>query len=234
MKKKAGIILLLMLLVILVGCSKSNEKTKENKSPKEEVKEQVDFETHALDATVNINTDSVGFGAGFIYNEIYIITNYHVIYNAKEINVITYNKDEFKATLVGYNVERDIAVLKTDRNLKSMEIGDSKKIEVGARITAIGNPNGDLSFSKAEGKLLDVPQEILDQTDKERKYIWYDGNAISGYSGGPVIDKEGKVIGILNARYNGDLSKYDFDNLCAIIPINEAMPIINKIINENQ
>lgn len=101
-------------------------------------------------------------------------------------------------------------------------------------ITAIGNPNGDLSFSKAKGKLLNVPLELLDIIDKKRKYIWYDGNAIQGYSGGPVYDKEGKVIGILNARYNGDLSKYDFKNLCAIIPINKVKPIIDKIINDNQ
>lgn len=54
-----------------------------------------------------------------------------------------------------------------------------------------------------------------------------------GYSGGPVYDKEEKVIGVLNARYSGDLSKYDFDNLCAIIPINKVVQISDKIIDEN-
>ena len=232
MKKKKTIITLLILVALLVGCGKNNDK--ENISSEEKVLEKVDYEKQALNSTVNINTDAGDFGAGFVYKEIYIVTNYHVIYSAKEIKIITYKKDEFKASLVGYNIENDIAVLKIDKSLNSMEIGDSEKIKAGARATAIGNPNGDLSFSKAEGKIIKVPQELLEKIDKERKYIWYDGNAIAGYSGGPVYDREGKVIGILNARYNGDLSKYNFDNLCAIIPINKALPFINKIITDNQ
>lgn len=115
-----------------------------------------------------------------------------------------------------------------------MVLGDSDEVKVGDTITAIGNPNGDLSFSKAKGKVLNVDKELLDKIDKERKYIWYDGDVISGYSGGPVYDKEGKNIGILNTKYVGDLSKYDFDNLSGIIPINRVKIVINNIIDSNQ
>ena len=233
MKKNIGITLLLILTILLTGCGKNDDIKKENISSKEDISNMIDYERQVLNATVNINTDSGDFGAGFIYNEIYIITNYHVIFNAKEISAVRYNRDKFTSSLVGFNSENDIAVLKSDKKLDSMILGDSDKISIGSTVTAIGNPNGDLSFSKAEGKILKLSQELLDIFDKERKYIWYDGNAISGYSGGPVYDKEGKVIGILNARYVGDLSKYDFDNLCAIIPINRAKQIIDKIIYEN-
>lgn len=232
MKKK--IIIIFLLIFILVGCSKKDNKAKDNISPKEDIIEKIDYEKLALNSTVNINTDTGDFGAGFVYNKIYIITNYHVIYNAKEITIATYNKDKFIASTLGYNIEKDIAVLIMDKPLESMPIGDSDNIKVGSKLTAIGNPNGDLSFSKAEGKILDVPLELLDKIDKNRKYIWYDGNAVSGYSGGPVYDEEGKVIGILNARFNNDLSEYDFANLCAIIPINKAIPIIDKIISDNK
>ena len=220
---------MVVLAFFLAWCRKNVELKKENISSKD----VTDYERQALYRTVNINTDSGDFGSGFVYNGIYIITNYHVIHNAKEINVFTYNKDESKASLIGVNSENDIAVLKIDKKLDSMILGDSNKIEIEATITAIGNPNGDLFFSKAKGKVLSVPQELLNKIDKEGKYIWYDGNAISGYSGGPVYDKEGKVIGILNGSYVGDISKYDFDNLCAIIPINNVKQIIDKIINEN-
>ena len=53
--------------------------------------------------------------------------------------------------------------------------------------------------------------------------------AISGYSGGPVYNQEGKVIGILNARYTGDLSKYQLDNLCGIILINKVKTVIQEM-----
>lgn len=229
MKKKNITIILLILAILITGC-----EIKENTHSKKDTYEKGDSENQILNATVNINTDTGDFGAGLVYNGVYIITNYHVVYNAKEIKVVSYSKDEYKASLIGYNNENDIAVLKIDKKLDSMILGNSDIVEIGSTITAIGNPNGDLTFSKAEGKVLDVPQELLDKIDKERKYIWYDGNAISGYSGGPVYNKEGKIIGILNVIYVGELSKYDFDNLCGIIPINIAKQNIDKIINDNK
>lgn len=186
-----------------------------------------------MNSTVNINTDAGDFGADFVYEDVYIITNYHVVYNAKDIKVVTYNKEEYKGSLVGYDSENDIAVLKINKKLKSMVLGDSEKVKTGDTLTAIGNPNGDLSFSKAEGKVLDVNPELLDMVDKNRKFIWYDGDAISGYSGGPVYDTWGRTIGILNARYYGDLSKYGYDKLCLIIPINNVEPIISNIIENS-
>ena len=96
-----------------------------------------------MNSTVNINTDAGDFGAGFVYKDIYIITNYHVVYNAKDIKIVTYNKEEYKGSLVGYDSENDIAVLKIDKELKSMVLGDSDKVKTGDIVTAVGNPNGD-------------------------------------------------------------------------------------------
>lgn len=162
-------------------------------------KDNENDEKSLLNSAVNIYTDSGDFGAVFVYNNGYIITNYHVIYNSKDIKVVTYNRDEYNASLVGFNYDNDIAVLKIDKQLEPMVLGNSDEVKIGETITAIGNPNGDLSFSAAKGKVVNVDKELLDKMDKERKYIWYNGNAISGYSGGPVYDKEGKTIGIIDS-----------------------------------
>lgn len=228
MKRKVLNLLFICILIIgLTGCSsKENDVEKPNKT---NIQEKINVDEKVLNSTVNIYTSN-DFGAGFAYDN-YIITNYHVVYDTYDITVVTYSKDEYKASLVGFDYESDIAVLKIDNSIESLELGDSDKVKIGEEVTAIGNPNGDLSFSKAKGKVLDVDQELLNKIDKNRKYIWYDGNAISGYSGGPVYDNKGKIIGILNTRYIEDLSQYDFDNLCGIIPINRVKTIINNIIS---
>lgn len=226
-RKKIGIILLIILIISLTGCVNNDEKNHNSTTNTD----KIDYEEKLFNSIVNIYTDSLEFGTGFVYENGYIITNHHVIYNSNDIKVVTYSKDEYSASLVGFNIDYDITVLKIEKQLDFMVLGDSDDVKVGDTITAIGNPDGDLYFSKAKGKVLDLEQELLDKIDKKRNYIWYDGDEISGYSGGPVYDKEGKIIGILNERYNGDLSKYDFDNLCGIIPINRAKIVISNIID---
>ena len=223
--KRVIVVVLIMLSFILSGCvdKKYDDNYQDSITNR-------DNEEILLNSSVNIYTSSGDFGAGFVYDDGYIITNYHVVFDSKDIKVVTYQKEEYNASLIGFNSDADIAVLKIDKQLESMVLGDSDDVKVGDIVTAIGNPNGDLSFSKEEGKVLKVDQELLGKIDKERKYLWYDGNAISGYSGGAVYDSDGKVIGVLNAKYVGDLSKYDFDYLCQIIPINRVKVVVSDII----
>ena len=219
------LLFIIILMIGITGCGKNYTVDKKDNN-----KGVPNYERKVLNSTVNITTSYGDFGAGFIYDKSYIITNYHVVYQDNNvIKVTTYDREEYNASLVAYEIDSDIAILKIDKELESMELGDSDKVKVGDTVTAIGNPNGDLSFSKASGKVLEVDIELLSQLDKDRKYIWYDGNAISGYSGGPVYNQEGKVIGILNVRYTGDLSQYQFDNLCGIIPINKVKTIIQEM-----
>lgn len=228
LKRKLLKLLFTCILIIgLTGCSsKENEIEKPNKT---NIEEKINVDEKVLNSTVNIYTATNDFGAGFSYDN-YIITNYHVVYGTDDITVVTYSKDEYKASIVGFDSESDIAVLKIDASIPSLETKDSDEVQIGEEVTAIGNPNGDLSFSKAKGRVLDANLELVKNIDKNKKYIWYDGNAITGYSGGPVYDNKGKVIGILNLKYVGDLSQYDFDNLCGIIPMNQAKTVINNII----
>ena len=85
-----------------------------------------------------------GLGSGFIIDPRgYIVTNRHVIVGADEIQVTLEGKKKFKATVVGADPKTDVAIIKIDgRNLPSVKLGDSKTLEVGDWVLAVGNPFG--------------------------------------------------------------------------------------------
>jgi len=229
MKRLLNILVITGLLTLCVtGCKIKKEESKSEEKTNEKV---VSVEEIVLNSTVNIYTPDKEFGAGFAIDDGYIITNYHVISSNKDnIIVVTFDKNENKAILIGYDEKNDIAVLKIDKELKPLTLGDSNNLKPGDKVTAIGNPNGDLSFSRAPGKILEVDEKLLNFIDAKRHFIYYDGDAISGYSGGPVYNEKGEIIGVLNNRYFGDLSKYEYDKLCGIIPINTVKDILNTIL----
>ncbi len=184
--------------------------------------------------TVCIYTDSDSFGTGFVYEGGYIVTNRHVVEDSDDIEIETYAHEKQHAVLLGYDHDCDIAVLKAPSVSEALSIGDSDSLSPGDILTMIGNPDGLSEFPVIEGTVLDPGDELLDRIDRERKYIWHDGNAVTGYSGGPVFDCNGKLVGIQNLRYAWDLSEYEFDNLCGIIPINRVIPVIDGIISLQQ
>jgi serine protease Do len=139
-----------------------------------------------------------GMGSGFIISsDGYIITNNHVVENAIKVEISTYDDKEYTAKVVGTDPKTDLALLKIKaKNLPFVELGDSNKVEVGEWVLAIGNPlNQDLSVTagiiSAKGRQLGLAEyEDFLQTDA----------AINrGNSGGPLINTEGKVIGINSA-----------------------------------
>lgn len=91
-----------------------------------------------------MNGEVEGMGSGFIINEEgYILTNYHVIANAKEITVTLSNNTEVSATVVNYDQDRDVAMLKLKDGTKVpavAELGDSDEVYPGAEVIAIGTP----------------------------------------------------------------------------------------------
>ena len=231
MNYKKITIFFILLLFLTFGCNKKEEIKEENKPT---IEEKIDYDNKVLASTVNIITTKNGFGAGFAIEEGYIVTNYHVVSNNGKITIVTSNKEEYEGSIIGYDQIHDIAILKMEKKLEPSSLGDSDKIKPNEELTAIGNPNGDLSFSKAKGKVLEVDKKLLDVIDKQNYFIWYDGEAVSGYSGGPVYNNEGKIIGILNNKYVGDLTEYGYKNLCGIIPINKVKEVIDDILAETK
>jgi len=139
-----------------------------------------------------------GVGSGFLMSaDGYIVTNNHVVSDAITVSIKTLDHKEYKARVIGTDPRTDLALLKIEATgMPFISLGDSNRVEVGEWVLAIGNPlNQDLSVTagiiSAKGRQLGMAQyEDFLQTDA----------AINrGNSGGPLIDMEGKVIGINSA-----------------------------------
>ncbi len=136
-----------------------------------------------------------GVGSGFfISSDGYIITNNHVVEESIKVRIKTIDQKEYTARIIGTDPRTDLALLKIDaNNVSFIGLGDSNKVEVGEWVLAIGNPlDQDLTVTagiiSAKGRQLGV----ADYED----FLQTDAAINQGNSGGPLIDMEGKVIGI--------------------------------------
>ncbi|GAG36371.1 unnamed protein product, partial [marine sediment metagenome] len=116
----------------------------------------------AIQSVVTIRTD-ISQGTGFILtDEGYIITNAHVLIDATQIQIITYNQGTISADFIGYNGELDLALLKISGNYDSIQLDDSDDVQVGEKVIAIGNPLG-LQFSVSQGIVSAVHREGINE-----------------------------------------------------------------------
>ena len=154
---------------------------------------------YAIEGVVNIRTDKSA-GTGFIVNPNgYIVTNLHIIQGAIFVQVQTFDGTIYNANLIGGDEFTDLALLQIPISLNKLDLADSDKIQLGEKVIAIGNPLG-LSFTVTEGIVSAVnrlgPQGL-------EAYIQTDVALNPGNSGGPLINKEGEVIGINNFKIGG-------------------------------
>lgn len=150
----------------------------------------------AVKGVVTIKTD-IAQGTGFlITSDGYIVTNYHVVENAKAAGVFTYDGTQHPVSLEGYNADMDIALLKISGSYEKLTLGNSDDVNVGEKVIAIGNPLG-LQFSVSQGIVSAIHRE---GSNGLPAYIQTDAALNPGNSGGPLIDTKGKVIGINNYK----------------------------------
>lgn len=148
---------------------------------------------------------SVSLGSGFIIDEEgYIVTNYHVIKDADEINVKLSDNKEYLAKLIGGDARTDLALLKieSDKKLPFVKFGDSSKVRVGEWVIAIGNPFGlgsTVTAGIVSAKARDVEHTATSLVDN---YIQVDAALNRGNSGGPTFNLEGEVIGVNTLIYS--------------------------------
>jgi serine protease DegQ len=129
-----------------------------------------------------------------------VITNFHVVRNAQAVEVGLKDGRKLPADPVALNPDLDIAVLKIDaKNLPTLELGDSSKLEVGDFVVAIGNPFN-LGQTVTSG-IISAIDRPLGQGDP-RRFIQTDAPINPGNSGGPLIDLHGRVIGINSALFS--------------------------------
>ncbi|MBP2634730.1 MAG: DegQ [Firmicutes bacterium] len=148
-------------------------------------------------------------GSGFVVSKDgYIVTNNHVVANATKIDVfLTNRKDPYAAKLVGSDEQLDLAVLKIDAgdDLPFLEFGDSNKLEVGSWVIAIGNPYG-LDHTVTVGVISAKGRPLTINNSQFTDLLQTDASINPGNSGGPLINLQGKVIGIntaINAQAQG-------------------------------
>jgi S1-C subfamily serine protease len=139
-------------------------------------------------------------GSGFVIDKAgHIVTNYHVIAGAKSVEVSFSNHDSMKARVVGKDPSTDIALLKVDarsRALTPLALGDSDTVRVGDSVVAIGNPFG-LDRSVTAGIVSALQREISAPNSYTIDHVIQTDAAINhGNSGGPLINANGRVIGV--------------------------------------
>ena len=163
----------------------------------------------------------LGSGSGVIYSQNgYIITNNHVIDRAENIEVI-HEKRSYSATVVGIDPNADIAVLKiTAEKLPAIKIADSKKVQVGEWVLAVGNPfnlNSTVTAGivSAKGRNLN----IVNSQFPIESFIQTDAAINPGNSGGALVNLRGELIGINTAIYSqtGSYAGYGFAVPSAIV-----------------
>lgn len=153
-----------------------------------------------------------GSGSGFIWdNDGHIVTNYHVIRNAKNYKVTLSDQSEYEAELVGFEARKDVAVLriKAPRSkLIPIKVGTSSNLKVGQSVFAIGNPFG-LDQTLTTGVISALGREISSQANISqsenipiRDVIQTDAAINPGNSGGPLLDSSGRLIGVNTAIYS--------------------------------
>ncbi|MBR1638872.1 MAG: trypsin-like peptidase domain-containing protein [Treponema sp.] len=166
------------------------------------------------EAVVNINTQIVaydwflepyvqdgGSGSGSIIDKRgYILTNVHVIQNASKIYVSLFDGTQYEAEIVGQDLDSDLAVIKftppDGMELKTIGFGDSTGLKVGQRVIAIGNPFG-LERTMTTGIVSGLGRPIQNSNNRIiRNMIQTDAAINPGNSGGPLLDTNGKMIGI--------------------------------------
>lgn len=180
-----------------------------------------------------------GVGSGVIFKKqdgkAYIITNYHVIAGAEAVKIVLLTGEKREAKIVGGDQISDLAVLEMNgEGIETVaEIGDSSKLHPAEFVIAIGNPLG-LGDSLSIGIVSKTRQIIpvsLNQDgiyDWEQEVIQVDASINQGNSGGPLIDLNGKVVGINSMK----ISDVGVEGLGFAIPINNAMPIIDSLMKQ--
>jgi putative serine protease PepD len=177
---------------------------------------------NAVPSVVSIRTN-VAQGTGFVVSRIdgesYIVTNAHVLEDGRYAQVIDYSKNAEFADLVGFDQDLDIALLRVSKSYTPLEFTDS--VSVGERVIAIGNPLG-LSFSVTEGIISSLDRPVSGYSSR---YIQTDVALNPGNSGGPLIDRDGFVVGINNFKIS------DAENIGFALPSSYAVNTINRLAN---
>ncbi len=187
---------------------------------------------------------SEGAGSGIIVSqtddELLILTNNHVVENAKELSVQFYNEKNYDATVKGASERRDVAVISvklsdldeaTLESIKIATIGNSDELKVGNGIIAIGNALG-YGQSVTTG-VVSAVNRTVNIDSYSAKMIQIDAAINGGNSGGALLNSKGEVVGINSAKYSsgGSSTSASIEGMGFAIPISDVKELINSLLN---
>lgn len=193
-----------------------------------------------IGSVVNVTSKAVAFdffyglvpqegqGSGFIIDrDGHILTNYHVIADARQVEVTLHNRKKYRATVVGTDRSHDLAIIQIKApDLNPMVLGDSRNLQVGQKVYAIGNPFG-LSGTLTSGIVSSIRSVQEPDSVRIDDAIQTDAAINPGNSGGPLLNSHGEVIGIntMIASSVGQNAGIGF-----AIPINTAKAVLNDLL----
>jgi S1-C subfamily serine protease len=169
-----------------------------------------------------------GQGSGFVIDkEGHILTNYHVIANARQVEVTLYNRKKYRAKIVGTDRAHDLAIVQIEApNLTPAVLGDSRNLQVGQKVYAIGNPFG-LSGTLTTGIVSSIRSVREPDGMQIDDAIQTDAAINPGNSGGPLMNWRGEVIGINTMIYSGVGQSA---GIGFAIPINTAKAVLGDLV----
>src|SRR5579859_1268192 len=168
-----------------------------------------------------------GQGSGFVIDkEGHILTNYHVIADARQVEVTLHNRKKYKATVVGTDPPHDLAVIQIKApDLVPSVLGDSRNLQVGQKVYAIGNPFG-LAGTMTRGIVSSIRPVREPNGATIDEAIQTDAAINPGNSGGPLMNWHGEVIGI-NTMILSNVGQNA--GIGFAIPINTAKAVLNDL-----
>ncbi len=175
-------------------------------------------------------------GSGFVVDKAgHIVTNFHVVDGAKQINVSFSNGASLKATVVGTDPSSDLAVLKIDassRALTPLPLGNSDSVKVGDQVVAIGNPFG-LDRTVTSGIISAIQRAITAPNGYTIDHvIQTDASINHGNSGGPLLNGRGEVVGVNSQIETGSSGTSGNVGIGFAVPSNTVKTVIAQLIRE--
>ena len=177
--------------------------------------------------STNVREVPAGTGSGFLWDDQgHVVTNYHVVAEAKGAVVRLSDQRSFGAELVGVSPENDLAVLRVripqDRPAP-LPLGESRGLRVGQRVLAIGNPFG-LDHTLTTGVISALDRSIEGKEGAVRHLIQTDAAINPGNSGGPLLDSAGRLIGVNTAIYSPSGASAGIGFAVPVDTVNRVVP----------
>ncbi len=220
--KKSCLILFLLLFGVISSLNTISHAAAQKLSKRKFTADEVNNVTiykKISPAVVNITTTTLaydffydviprsGTGSGMVIDPRgYILTNHHVIENAAKLDITLLDGSEYTAKVVGFDINNDIAIIKINvpegKKLQFIPVGTSTDLMVGQKVLAIGNPFG-LESTLTTGVISSLGRTLKSKNNRLIQNIIQTDAAINpGNSGGPLIDSQGKLIGMNTAIFS--------------------------------